>query len=164
MCWCAVKKLLTHCVNENRKKRKRFRWQISRNKRKHQPIGMLGWSGGNQGWLLVNASACVSCGFRLRNARNASDCVWIETGLKFVGYFTTQSDRTIITAALVSTGLQGLEICRRALNQSHIGADWPQYRGGPVSAAIGFLGVRLTPSQASNNSLWQLWTSRWNAQ
>ena len=22
-----------------------------------------------------NASACVSCGFRLRNARNASDCV-----------------------------------------------------------------------------------------
>jgi len=29
------------------------------------------------GWF-----ACVSCGFRLRNARNASDCVWMETGLK----------------------------------------------------------------------------------
>ena len=28
-----------------------------------------------------NASACVSCGFRLRNARDASDCVWMETGL-----------------------------------------------------------------------------------
>jgi len=27
-----------------------------------------------------NPSACVSCGFRLRNARNASDCVWMETG------------------------------------------------------------------------------------
>ena len=27
-------------------------------------------------------SACVSCGFRLRNACNASDCVWMETGLK----------------------------------------------------------------------------------
>jgi len=29
-----------------------------------------------------NASACVSCGFRLRNVRNASDCVWMETGLQ----------------------------------------------------------------------------------
>ena len=29
-----------------------------------------------------NASACVSCGFRLRNAHNASDCVWMETGLQ----------------------------------------------------------------------------------
>ena len=54
------------CVNENRKKRKR------------QPIGMLGRSSGNHDWLLANASACVSCGFRLRNA---SDCVWMETGL-----------------------------------------------------------------------------------
>ena len=55
---------------------------ISRNKRKHQPIGMLGRSSGNHDWLLANASACVSCGFRLRNARNASDCVWMETGLQ----------------------------------------------------------------------------------
>jgi len=23
-----------------------------------------------------------NCGFRLRNARNASDCVWMETGLQ----------------------------------------------------------------------------------
>jgi len=44
-----------------------------------QPIGMLGRSSGNHDWLLANASACVSCGFRLRNA---SDCVWMETGLK----------------------------------------------------------------------------------
>jgi len=28
---------------------------------------------------LANASACVSYGFRLRNARNANDCVWMET-------------------------------------------------------------------------------------
>jgi len=32
-------------------------------------------------WLSL---ACVSCGFRLRNARNASDCVWMETGLHFI--------------------------------------------------------------------------------
>jgi len=38
---------------------------------------MLGRSSGNHDWLLANARACVSCGFRLRarNARNASDCV-----------------------------------------------------------------------------------------
>jgi len=55
---------------------------FSRNKRKRQPIEMLGGSSGNHDWLFVNASACVSCGFRIRNARNASDCVWMETGLK----------------------------------------------------------------------------------
>ena len=55
--------------------------KFSRNKRKRQPIGMLGRSSGNRDWLLANASACVSCGFRLRNARKASDCVWMETGL-----------------------------------------------------------------------------------
>ena len=59
------------CVNENRKKRKR------------QPIGMLGRSSGNNDWLLANASACVSCGFRLRNTRNASNCFWMETGLTY---------------------------------------------------------------------------------
>jgi len=48
---------------------------ISRNKRKHRPIGMLGRSSGNNDWLLANAGACVSCGFRLRNGRNASDCI-----------------------------------------------------------------------------------------
>ena len=47
----------------------------ARNKRKRQPIGMLGRSSSKHDWLLANASACVSCGFRLRNARNASDCV-----------------------------------------------------------------------------------------
>ena len=55
--------------------------EFSRNKRKRQPIGMLGRSSGNHDWLLTNTSACVSCGFRLRNARNASDCIWMETGL-----------------------------------------------------------------------------------
>ena len=39
---------------------------ISRNKRKRQPIGMLGRSSGNHDWLLANAS----------------DCVWMETGLE----------------------------------------------------------------------------------
>ena len=38
---------------------------FSRNKRKRQPIGMLGQSSGNHDWLLANAS----------------DCVWMETGL-----------------------------------------------------------------------------------
>jgi len=48
------------CVNENRKKRKCLRWQaFSRNKRKRQPIGMLGRSSGNHDWLLANASDCV---------------------------------------------------------------------------------------------------------
>jgi len=46
-----------------------------------RPIGMLGRSSGNHDWLLTNASACVSCGFRLRNACNTSDCVWMETRL-----------------------------------------------------------------------------------
>ena len=45
----------------------------SRNKRKRLSIGMLGRSSGNHDWLLANAYA--SCGFRLRNASNASDCV-----------------------------------------------------------------------------------------
>ena len=45
---------------------------------------MFGRSSGNHDWLLANASACVSCGFRLRNARNASDYVWMETGLNTV--------------------------------------------------------------------------------
>jgi len=43
--------------------------KISRNKRKRQPIGMLCRSSGNHDWLLANASACVSCGFRLRTQR-----------------------------------------------------------------------------------------------
>jgi len=84
------------CVSENRKKRKRLRWQAANHvchcfdrafllagacvycvkfSRKRQPIGMLGRSSGNHDWLLANVSACVSCGFRLRNARNANDCV-----------------------------------------------------------------------------------------
>ena len=54
---------------------------FSRNKRKRQSIGILGRSSGNHDWLLANASACISCGFRLRNT---SDCVWMETGLHSV--------------------------------------------------------------------------------
>ena len=57
---------------------------ISRNKRKRQPIEMLGRSSGNHDWLLANTSACVSCGFHLHHARNASDCVWMENGLTSV--------------------------------------------------------------------------------
>jgi len=66
------------CVNENRNKRKRLRWQAANH----------GCHCFDRAFLLagacvccVNASAYVSCGFRLRNARNASDCVWMETGL-----------------------------------------------------------------------------------
>jgi len=33
--------------------------KISRNKRKRQPIGILGRSSGNHDWLLANASDCV---------------------------------------------------------------------------------------------------------
>jgi len=68
----------------------RKRKLLLRNKIKRQPIGMLGRSSGNRDWLLANASVCVSCSFcsfRLRNAhnaRNASDCVWMETGLQCI--------------------------------------------------------------------------------
>ena len=54
------------CVNENRKKRRRLRWQAANH----------GCHCFDRAFLL--AGACVSCGFRLRNARNArnaSDCV-----------------------------------------------------------------------------------------
>ena len=33
--------------------------KFSRNKRKRQPIGMLGRSSGNHDWLLANTSDCV---------------------------------------------------------------------------------------------------------
>ena len=56
-------------------------WKFHATKQLRQPTGMLGRSSGSHDWLLANASACVSCGFRLRNARNARDCVWMETGL-----------------------------------------------------------------------------------
>ena len=68
--------------------------KISRNKRKRQPIGMLGRNSGNHDWLLANASACVSCGFRLRNARNASDCVWMETGLQYFLCLSANSNQS----------------------------------------------------------------------
>jgi len=43
---------------------------------------MLGRSSGNHDWLLANAIACVLPGFH-PNARNATDCVWMETGLNY---------------------------------------------------------------------------------
>ena len=55
------------CVNENRKKRKRLRWQAANH----------GCHCFDRAFLL--AGACVCCVFRLRNA---SDCVWMETGLE----------------------------------------------------------------------------------
>jgi len=73
-----------------------FNWSLKTGMAQHNPVLSqlpLHWlkpwlkrkphrSSGNHDWLLANASACVSCGFRLRNARNASDCVWMETGLE----------------------------------------------------------------------------------
>ena len=59
------------CVDENRKKRKRLRWQAANH----------GCHCFDRAFLLAGACvccvkiACVSCGFHLRNARNASDCV-----------------------------------------------------------------------------------------
>ena len=63
------------CVNENRKKHKRLRWQAA-----NHGCHCFDWAFLLAGACVccVNASACVSCGFRLRNA---SDCVWMETGL-----------------------------------------------------------------------------------
>ena len=49
-----------------------------------------------------NAIACVSCGFRLRNAcnaRNASDCVWMETAL----YWFTECLYTMLHLNLIFT-------------------------------------------------------------
>jgi len=64
---------------------------------KRQPIRMLGRSNGNHDWLLANASACVSSVFRLRNARNASDFVWMETVLYLmtVCVYATQIRRCV---------------------------------------------------------------------
>jgi len=74
-----------------------------------QPIGMLCHSSGNHDWLLANAIACVSCGFHLCNARNASDCVWMETGLKDVIKKSMQRFETIAQLRTLSrtTPLQG---------------------------------------------------------
>jgi len=52
-----------------------------------QPIMVITASTEHSYWLTLafvawNATVCVSCGFCLRNARNASDCVWMETRLK----------------------------------------------------------------------------------
>ena len=58
--------------------------KFSRNKRKRQPIGMLGLSSGNHDWLLANASACVSCSFRY--ATHATQAIAFEwkPGLRLV--------------------------------------------------------------------------------
>jgi len=50
--WFPFKRNRLHCINENRKKRKRLRL-FSRNKCKRQPTGMLGRSSGNHDWLLA---------------------------------------------------------------------------------------------------------------
>ena len=67
-------------VNENRKKRKRLRLHAANH----------GCHCFDRAFLLAGACVCcvkdVSCGFRLRNARNASDCVWMETGLEWPYY------------------------------------------------------------------------------
>ena len=64
-------------VNETRKKRKRLRWQAANNGcHCFDPAFLLA------GACVCCVNACVSWGFRLRNTRNASDCVWMETGLE----------------------------------------------------------------------------------
>jgi len=50
------------CVNENRKK-------FSRNKRKRQPIGMLGRSSGNHDWLLGKRLRFLRFSFTQRTQR-----------------------------------------------------------------------------------------------
>ena len=47
-----------------------------------QPIMVATASTEHSYWLALAFVAWNSCGFRLRNARNASDCVWMWTGLK----------------------------------------------------------------------------------
>ena len=102
---------------------------ISRNKRKRQPIGMLGWSSGNHDWLLANASACVSCGFRLglRNARNASDCIWMETGL--------YTDSLCLTTAI----RRGFE-----LHECHLGSSYDDDADAGDRRSCGFIVVSIT--------------------
>ena len=59
-------------------------------------------SSGNHDWLLANASACVSCGFRLRNV---SDCVWMETGLKVQEKSTSRGNQeTRTTQQVINPG------------------------------------------------------------
>jgi len=58
--------------------------------------------------------ACVSCGFRLRNARNASDCVWMETGL----------DRWITIEALVGGRCWQSDVHVLYINHANALFDW----------------------------------------
>ena len=87
------------CVNENRKKRRCFR----HNKRKRQPIGMLGRSSGNHDWLLANASACVSCGFRLRNARKRLHLNGNWARVDDYNMWTEQIEKAVITERLTKS-------------------------------------------------------------
>jgi len=61
------------CVNENRKKRKHLRWQAANHG--CYCFDRVFLLAGACVCCVKNASACVSCGFSLRSARNASDCV-----------------------------------------------------------------------------------------
>ena len=81
--------------------------KFSRNKRKRQPIGMFSRSSGNHDWLLANADSvqpacwhCAPCKFTLllHNARNESDCVWMET------VFTTKITSMIRNCSTVTSG------------------------------------------------------------
>jgi len=84
------------CVNENRKKHKRLRWQAANH----------GCHCFDRAFLL--AGACVCC-------VNASDCVWMETGLKVV-HFTVRcvaktNDRIAFTCIFVSVSAYALNQC-----------------------------------------------------
>ena len=90
--WFPFKRNRLRCVNENRIVLASSQSWLH----KRQPIGMLGRSSGNHDWLLANASAGVSCGFCLRNA---SDCVWMETGLNSVCSLQSLELRAMFTTA-----------------------------------------------------------------
>jgi len=79
------------CVNENRKKRKRLRWQAA-NHGCHCFDRAFVLAGACVCCVkIAKASACISFGFRLRNA---SDCVCMETGLHSILQTTSTKRRS----------------------------------------------------------------------
>ena len=107
---------------------------------------------------------CVSCGFRLRNARNASDCVWMETGLNTCTY--SQCDvldgrDTWSIAILDSKRRAFMNSCRRG-KVSRLGRE--KCEKGQTAASVG---VIITDVIDSCDDLtipcgWQAWyCSKW---
>jgi len=59
-----------------------------------------------------NASACVSCGFHLGTARNASDCIWMETGL-----YPPSTTNTAGEFHLTSSSTELIQVTQRSQGQ-----------------------------------------------